>query len=201
MKVRIYVEGGGDSKLQHLQCREGFRKLFDKAGFAGRMPGIVAGSGRNSTYDMFKTAVAAAEPNVLPILLVDSEDPVSKPSTWEHLVERDRWKRPNAVTDDQAQLMVTCMETWILADRAALHRVFGGDLQENALLPIVDLEMRLRADVQAALEQATRNCGREREYRKGRRSFQVLKELDPITLKQNLAYFQRLLDTLNRLLS
>lgn len=200
VKVRIYVEGGGDSKLQHLQCREGFSKLIDRAGFAGRMPAIVAGGGRNSAYDMFKTAVATAEPDVMPMLLVDSEEPVTQSGTWEHLAERDQWRRPNSVTDDQAQLMVTCMETWVVADRAALRRVFGGELQESALLPLLDLETRLRADIQAALEQATRNCGHERAYRKGRRSFQVLRELDPTVLTQHLVYFRRLFDALNRLL-
>lgn len=200
VKVRIYVEGGGDSKLQHLQCREAFSKLINKSGFAGRMPTIVAGGGRNSAYDMFKTAVATAEPNVLPMLLVDSEEPVTKFSTWEHLAEQDQWQRPDAATDDQAHLMATCMETWVVADRAAPRRVFGSALQEGALLPLVDLELRSRVDVQAALEQATRHCGRDRAYRKGRRSFQVLQELDPAVLKQNLAYFRRLLNALNRLL-
>ncbi len=42
VKVKIYVEGGGDSKEQHVRCREGFRKLIEKSGFIKRSPAVVA---------------------------------------------------------------------------------------------------------------------------------------------------------------
>lgn len=200
MNVKIYIEGGGDSKLQHVQCREGFRKLFENAGLAGRMPRIVAGGGRGNTFDAFKTAVAVDSQDAVPMLLVDSEDPVSAATAWEHLQARDKWERPADVIDDQAQLMVTCMETWIMADRAALNRVFGSSLQTSALLPETNLEVRPRDAVQDALEHATRGCGRGKAYSKGRRSFQVLAFLDPAALKQRLPYFRRLLETLDRFL-
>lgn len=200
MKVKIYIEGGGDSKSQHVQCREGFRKLFENAGFAGRMPRTVAGGGRDSTFEAFKTAAAIGSQDAVPMLLVDSEDPVSAPTVWEHLQVRDGWERPADVTDDQAQLMVTCMETWIMADRAALNRAFGSPLQTSALLPLSALETRPRDAVQDVLAHATRNCGRDKAYNKGRRSFQVLAYLNPETLKQRLPYFRRLVETLDRLL-
>jgi hypothetical protein len=200
VNVKIYIEGGGDSKLQHVQCREGFRKLFENAGFTGRMPRTIAGGGRGSTFDAFKTAIAVRSQDTMPMLLVDSEDPVTVPTAWEHLQARDKWERPADVTDDQAQLMVTCMETWIMADRAALNRVFGSSLQTSALLPETNLEARPRDAVQDALEHATRGCGRDKAYSKGRRSFQVLAFLDPAALKQRLPYFRRLLETLDRLL-
>lgn len=125
MNVKIYIEGGGDSKSQHVQCREGFRKLFENAGFAGRMPWTVAGGGRGSTFDAFKTAAAIGSPDTVPMLLVDSEDPVTAPTAWGHLQARDGWECPANITDDQAQLMVTCMETWIMADRAAMNRALA----------------------------------------------------------------------------
>lgn len=59
-RVKLYVEGGGDSKEQHVRCREGFRKLLEKAGLAGEMPRIVAGGGRGTTFDQFKMAQRAA---------------------------------------------------------------------------------------------------------------------------------------------
>lgn len=200
MKVKIYVEGGGDSKLLHVQCREGFRKLFEKAGYTGRMPRIIAGGGRGSTFDAFKTAVASAGQDTKPMLLVDSEDPITELTAWEHLQARETWERPVHVTDDQVQLMVTCMETWIMADRAALRQVFGASLETSALLPVVDLETRPRDAIQNALEHATRRCGRDKMYNKGRRSFKILACLDPGTLKQHLPYFRRLLEALDRLL-
>jgi len=200
VNVKIYIEGGGDSKLLHVQCREGFRKLFEKAGFTGRMPRTFAGGGRGSTFDAFKTAVAAAGQDAKPMLLVDSEDPITEPTAWEHLQAQEAWERPVDVTDDQVQLMVTCMETWIMADRAALRQVFGALLETSALLPVVDLETRSRDTIQNALEHATRRCGRDKTYSKGRRSFQILACLDPVTLKQHLPYFRRLLEALDRLL-
>jgi hypothetical protein len=207
VKVKIYVEGGGDSKEQHARCREGFSKLIEKAGFRGRMPRIIAGGGRESTYDRFKTATAASAQAAYPMLLVDSEDPVPEEETvpdsavaWGHLKSRDNWDRPTSVKNDQAQLMVTCMETWIMADQEALRTVFGASLRTNALLPQNDLEARTRQDVHNALENATRDCGREKAYRKGSRSFQVLAQLTPETLKQHLPYFQRFITTLDRYL-
>jgi hypothetical protein len=207
VKAKIYVEGGGDSKEQHARCREGFSKLIEKAGFRGRMPRIIAGGGRESTYDRFKTATAAGAQAAYPMLLVDSEDPVPEEETvpdsavaWGHLKSRDNWDRPTSVKNDQAQLMVTCMETWIMADRAALHTIFGASLRTNALLPQNGLEARPRQDVHNALENATRDCGREKAYRKGARSFQVLAQLNPETLNQHLPYFRRFIITLDRYL-
>jgi len=200
VNVKIYIEGGGDSKSQHVQCREGFRKLFENAGFAGRMPWTVAGGGRGSTFDAFKTAAAIGSPDTVPMLLVDSEDPVTAPTAWGHLQARDGWECPANITDDQAQLMVTCMETWIMADRVAMNRAFGPPLQTSALLPVTALEAWPRDAVQDALEHATRDCGRDKAYSKGRRSFQVLASLNPETLRQRLPHFRRLIETLDRLL-
>ncbi len=203
MKVKIYVEGGGDSKEQHARCREGFRKLIDKAGFKERSPAIVACGGRSSAFDKFKTAVAS-DVGAYAILLVDSEDPVKsaddKPDSWSHLQSRDGWERPANVMDDQAQLMATCMETWIMADRAALKNFFGQKLQTNALFPEKELESRTRHEVQEKLEHATRDCGKDRGYAKGNRSFKMLAELKPETLKKHLPHFRRFIETLDKYL-
>ena len=59
VSVRIYIEGGGDSKDLQSRCREGFRKLIEKTGFEGRMPSTVACGGRNNAYDMFKSNYSA----------------------------------------------------------------------------------------------------------------------------------------------
>ncbi len=174
VKVRIYVEGGGDSKELHARCREGFSKLIGKAGFTGRMPRIVACGGRQHAFDMFQAAIGNGGQDFHPILLVDSEDPVDaqnelshgSAAAWEHLQSNDGWTRPHGTDDDQAQMMVACMETWILSDREALRKVFGARLQISALLPVDDLEQRSRSDAQLALENATRNCGPNKAYRK-----------------------------------
>ena len=197
MKVVLYLEGGGEGKDQQARCREGFRKILEKSGFSGRMPRLVAGGGRDTTFKEFKSALR--DSGKVAFLLVDSEAPVTQ-SPWAHLQARDGWVRPADVTDDQAQLMVACMETWIMADHTALRAFFGQELNEKALLSPNGLEQRLCHEVQDALAQATRTCERDRQYQKGKRSFQVLATLNPATLRQHLSYFQRLVETLDRYL-
>ena len=85
--------------------------------------------------------------------------------------------------------MTTCMETWIVTDRAALREHFGHDLQENALPPLDHLEGRRRHDVHANLVHASRHCSTP--YAKGKASFKVLAKLDPVVLKRHLPSFVR----------
>lgn len=195
MKVKIYVEGGGDSKALRIRCREGFHKLLERAGFAGRMPAITSCGGRLSAFDDFRTAVGCSAAGTYPLLLVDSESGVSK-EPWDHLKDQDNWDKPDDAEDDQAHLMVQCMETWIAADQEAVKNFFGQYLLEKALPPTDDLENRSKDDVQTALKNATKNCGRDRMYEKGKRSFELLGQLDPEKLKV-LPYFSRLCNVLD----
>jgi len=159
------------------------------------MPRIVAGGGRNATFDKFKTSVRSAGTNDYPILLVDSEEVVSDNTTaWAHLKNRDDWDRPAGVAEDQAQVMVTCMETWFMADQGALRSYFGNTLNERRLFPTNDLETRHRHLVRDALAEATRHC--KRNYHKGDRSFEILAELDPQMLKRFLPHFLTLIQAL-----
>ena len=198
VSVSIFVEGGGDSKELHTRCREGFNKLIKKLGFKRRMPKIIAGGARDKAYGMFDTAMTSAKENdEYPILLVDSEDPITL-GPWEHLKVRDNWDRPVGAEDDQAQMMATCMETWIMADHEALRKVFGSCLREGTLFPVNDLEERSRQELLETLESATNDCGKNRGYDKGTRSFQILAELNPMLLEKNLPYFHRFRETLEQ---
>ncbi len=197
MSSVILVEGGGHSKELQIRCREGFRKLLEACGFAGRMPRLYACGGRNSAFDDFQTSIAANKGHAYVALLIDSEDPVDDvEAPWVHLNKCDRWDRPRGVTDDQALLMTTCMETWIITDRRALAAYFGKPLLSPALPGLVDMEQRLRDDVQNSLVQATRRC--PSPYRKGKRSFELLAGLSPATLEQHLPSFKRMLRILRR---
>jgi len=187
MSLHIYIEGGGDRNELKIRCRRGYQSLLGKMGLQ-RMPRTVACGGRDTAFDKFKTAIRNGQDA---ILLVDSEDPVAEKATpWSHLKARDGWDQPANTDDEQAQLMVTCMETWIVADHEALKRVFGSCMRESSLPPLVELESRNRHDVLAALENATKSCGRTRMYKKGARSFQILGELNPSTLKTHLPHFE-----------
>lgn len=205
MNVKIYVEGGGDSKDLRTRCRKGFRNLIMKSGFRGRMPSIHAYGGRDTTFSVFKTALENCDADTYPILLVDSEEPVNghgidphSDIAWSHLESRDHWARPEGSSNDQAQLMVTSMETWIMADQDTLKTYFGSKLRINALTPVDrQLEARTRSEILQALKDATSDCGKNKGYLKGKHSFEILGDLNPEALKANLLHFNRLLETLN----
>lgn len=190
MSAGIYLEGGGDSKAGKIACQKGFRMLLEKCGLKGRMPRLVACGARNSAYNNFRTAHENGAADDYIALLVDSEDPVADiNATWEHLRQRDGWQMPGGADDEQVLLMTTCMETWIVADRAVLTEHYGQHLQDSALPPPADLESRHRDDVQRSLERATRNC--PAPYAKGPHSFIVLGKLNPQALEPLLPSFRR----------
>ena len=124
---------------------------------------------------------------------IDSEEPMADiEMAWNHLAEVTTvaaWERPEGAADDQVLFMTTCMETWIVSDRKALQTHYGRKLRENTLPSLSQLESKGRHDVQERLERATQDC--RNYYAKGKRSFDVLEQLDPATLKQNLPSFVR----------
>ena len=190
MSVRIYIEGGGGSKELHIRCRRGFRKLFERCGFSGRMPHLVACGSRGDAFDDFQTAHRSAGAGQYVAMLVDSEDPMGDiDQPWEHLRGRDGWSKPAGAADEQVLLMVTCMETWIVSDRATLQSHYGSRLQDSALPSLNDMESRNRDSIQDALMHATRNCNNA--YQKGKRSFEVVGKLDPAALEEHLPSFAR----------
>lgn len=131
------------------------------------------------------------------MLLVDSEELVSLPPI-KHLSQR--WPFPASVSESQVHLMVTTMETWIIADRQALQSAFGSELNEKVLPPLKDLELREKEAVLKSLESATKNCPKDRAYQKGRRSFKLVGALDPKALHQ-LPHFIRFIDALRSALA
>lgn len=192
----IYLEGGGDSKELHTRCREGFRKLLEKCGFKGKMPRLIACGGRSAAFSDFKFANRNRSPEDFIAMIIDSEDPlVDLESTWNHLVNRDKWEIPEDASDEQVLFMTTCMETWIITDHETLSTHYGKQLQDSALPPLVDMENRSRQDIQDQLAHATRNCSKA--YDKGKRSFEILSKLNPEVLKRYLPSFIRDLEILN----
>jgi hypothetical protein len=189
VSVRLYVEGGGDSKTLRVQCRQGFSEFVRKAGLAGRMPRIVACGGRQDAYDSFRTACTQDSGGGSPMLLVDAEAPVSSAGAWEHLQSRDGWVRPEQVRDDQCHLMVQCMEAWFLADRQAVAAYFGQGFRGGALPGNPQVEDIPKADVLEGLARAAGETTKQ-GYWKGRHSFELLALIDP-TLVGSAAPFAR----------
>lgn len=193
MTIKIYVEGGGDGNALRTQCRQGFSEFFRKAGLAGRMPAISACGSRNDAYDSFLTAVRnASRSRELPLLLVDSEGPVAK-DVWNHLSDLDKWTKPPDADDNQAYLMIQCMESWFLADSECLGHFFGQNFNATRLPNNRDIESINKSAVLNALKDATRQAGPRGEYRKGRHSFHILGRLDPEKVRKALPSVDRLI--------
>lgn len=124
MKVVVYVEGGGEKRKTLDDCRRGFGQLFEKIVATGHQPKVVACGSRESAVDEFQRDVERSKDGFL-ILLVDSEGPVDPGvNSWTHLRTNDRWEKPEAASNDQAHLMVQCMESWFLADPEALRTYY-----------------------------------------------------------------------------
>lgn len=193
--TRLYVEGGGDSKALRTTCREGFRRLIEKAGMKGRMLRIVACGGRQNAFESFATALAQATGSDGPMLLVDAEGPLTAANPWAHLGARDGWAPPAGATDDQCHLMVQVMESWFLADRSAVGDLFGQGFRESALPGNPQVEDIPKADVLDGLNRAVRDCGKG-GYRKGDHSFSILGAIDPAKVQAVAPYAKRFFDTL-----
>lgn len=196
MDAVIFIEGGGDSKDLHLECRKAFRMLLEKTGFSGRMPRLVVCGGRDDAYDDFRTSHEKSSPGEYIAILVESEDPLGDINrTWEHLKKRDGWKRPESAEDEQVLFMTTCMETWIVSDRQTLRSFFGACLQETALPSLHNMENTNRHAVQKALTHATRTC--KKRYKKGKVSFEIMQKINPDSLKvDDLPSFLRMVEIL-----
>ena len=195
MTAVLYVEGGGDNRRLGAQFREAWTSFFRRAGFGGRMPRGVRGGSRQQTFHRFETHVAEPAPDAVPILLVDSEYPVTAAhSVWQHLKERDGWTQPEDVGDDQAFLMVQVMETWFLADRDALQTYFGAEFGGTVIRKWPQLEEVPRETVLDALEKATARCSKP--YAKGKVAFELLAQIDPDLVEDACPHARSLLDRL-----
>ena len=198
MKIKVYVEGGGDGKSLRARCREGFSSFFAKANLAGRMPRVIACGGRKSAFNKFCTALGSRKAEEFIVLLVDSEDPVADGSgPWLHLRTRDGWERPEEATDENAHLMVQCMEAWFLADKDYLAAYFDQNFNRNALSGHLQIENVAKGDVLEGLKRATRQC-KKGEYGKGRHSFEILEQINPANVMAVSPHARRLVETLRQ---
>jgi hypothetical protein len=194
VSVQVFVEGGGDQHYTLAACREGFASFFKKVCPERHRPRIIACGSRGVAFDKFKTALRDAKADFV-ILLVDSEGPVDPGhSPWRHLKERtgDGWEQPEGAADDQAHLMVQCMESWFLADREALAAHYGQGFRPNALPSNPDIETIAKADVLRRLEDATRQTKTKGKYDKTRHGFALMALIDPKKVREASPHADRL---------
>lgn len=193
MSVKLYVEGGGDSKALRTACRKGFRTFLEKAGLTGKMPSIAACGGRHDAYEDFKTAHTNGQ-NAM--LLVDAEGPVTASGPWQHLkAQHNNWDRPASASDSQCHLMVQVMESWFLADPDALKSYYGQGFQPKSLHGNPNIDDVPKQDVFKRLKSATRDT-KKGSYDKGAASYELLAEIDPAKVRKASPYADRLIRAL-----
>lgn len=165
-------------------CRRGFGQLFEKVVVDGHRPKVIACGDRGSTYRDFQTDLRKGRKEFL-ILLVDSEESVSKGVTnWDHLRTRqgDQWERPPGTADEQAHLMVQCMESWFLADREALSEYYGEGFLIDSLPGRANVEEIVKRDVEQALQHVSQPT-RKGQYHKTRHGFALLAVINPARVR------------------
>jgi hypothetical protein len=161
VSVRVYGEGGGNGKRTDTatSCRRGFQEFFEKLELPGRRLSVIAGGSRNQTFNDFCRAVHQY-PDDFVILLVDSEGPVGVPSAWAYLDARDGWQPHAGTIEDQAHLMVQCMEAWFPADRQALTEFYGQGFLEGSLPGQPNVELILKQSLLPALKHASKQTSK-----------------------------------------
>lgn len=197
VSVRVYVEGGGEARSTKDACRQGFRELFKKIVPSRSAPRVIASGPRRKAFLNFCDALRDY-PDQEIMLLVDSEGPVTT-GVWDHLRSRseDGWDRPLNASDEQAHLMVQCMEAWFLADNDLLREYYGQHFATSALPRQANVELIGKTDVEASLRRATRRTTKG-PYRKSSHAFALLALIDPAKVRIASRHAARFFETLGR---
>ncbi len=196
--VRVFIEGGGSTRFEQKELREGFSKLFGKVVPAGRRPSVVCGGGRGDAYKDFCQAQRSGGALEDCLLLVDSEEAVrAGVSRWDHVRDRpgDAWDRPAGATDQQLHFMVQAMEAWLVADPEALAAFYGQGFKKDKLPRRQNKEDVPKTDLYAALEHATRSVRTKGTYGKSH-GFALIAAVDPAKVSAACPYAERFFDAL-----
>jgi hypothetical protein len=199
--IAVYIEGGGPTSATRDPFRRGMSTFLQPIVTKARMRAIqwrlIVCGRRQEAYDKFCDALLK-EPQVLNVLLVDSEEPVMiTVSPWKHLKNRagDNWDKPAKANDEQCQMMVACMEAWFLADPAGLKKHFGGNFDAGKLPPANQAETRTKSDIDDALKKATSSTP-AREYQKIRDGAKLLEKVDPVEVRKHCKWCDRFFQAL-----
>jgi Domain of unknown function (DUF4276) len=192
VSVHVFVEGGGNQNRTKTACRKAFHVFFERLLGDRPKPRIVASGSRDQAYRDFCRSLSDTSDRFA-VLLVDSEDPVPAGKTViAHLRDRDHWTNlPNG----QVHLMVQCMETWFLADKAILAQYYGHGFNQSALPPNPVIETIPKKDVVEGLKRATA-ATKKKQYHKTQHGFDILERLDPRTVEQHSPHASALFATL-----
>ncbi|MBC8142783.1 MAG: DUF4276 family protein, partial [Armatimonadetes bacterium] len=202
------VEGAGADDLSKSSFRRGFGAFFAslvdlvrQSGGQFKWHGVIPCGGRLEAYKDFCTALKQS-PDDWNILLVDAEEALPEKCAnpvcrnWEHLAKRqgDGWGRPDGVDDSWCFLMITTMETWLIADRVAITTFYGNGFNPNALPKNADLQSVSKDAVMSGLERAIKDTtkGKKDGYKKIAHGCALLQAVNVATVRAALPECDRL---------
>lgn len=200
-RIAIYMEGGGDGRDTRAALRQGMDAFLTELKDAVRAKAwhwkLVCCGGRQEAFNAFSHARRTDDFGII-VLLVDAEGSVFK-SPGVHLVERDGWVLDN-VSDDFVHLMIQSMESWIVADAAALTTYYGQGFSAKRLPKSRNLEPVARDDIATALAAATSKT-QKGTYHKIRHASDLLNLIDPQKVRRRCPSCNRLFVTVAALLA
>lgn len=203
VKVRLYIEGGGDHRRTQDMLREGLGQMLAPLRVEARHKGFdiniqpIVGGNCKKTLELFCRALEDHR-DAINILLVDAEEKVTTTNLWGHLQRRkdNQLTKPEGAEENQCQLMVQSMETWIVADEEKLAEYYGKKkFKPNALPADSDLEQASVVKVAQALKTATK-ATQKGEYHKINHASALLKLIRLEVLCNKLKHCRILVDTL-----
>lgn len=198
MSVTIFFEGGGDKEATQSKCRKGLSEYCAKIKPKDGRLKIVAGGGRQQTFDKFKIAVSSSRSGEVSVLLVDAEGPVTAATPVEHLREKDGWNL-SGLASHQAFLMVQAMEAWFLADREALASFYrSGFLVKSLPGSPANIETIRKEDLEPSLKHASKQT-QKKEYQKLDHGTALLALIDPVKVGEASPHAKRFNDFLRSL--
>jgi hypothetical protein len=181
-EIRIYFEG--DDALRP-GFRAFFREIWDMATARRCKVQLIAGEG--AAAQDFKIALKD-HPHARNILVIDSEGPHNAKLAAD-FCRKHRFPRRSVFW------MVQVMESWFLADGAALRSYYGAGFNESALPRNPKVEEVPKQDVLKGIEQAIRQT-KKRKYHKTRQAPDLLARIDPSQVRKAAPNCERIFRTL-----
>jgi hypothetical protein len=200
-EIRIYIEGGGNTKNTKLLIHQGFSKFFrelaHKASSKKITWKIILSGSRNNAFRDFKIALKT-HPKAFNILLVDAEASVVNKKACQHLKNLDKWDFAN-LDDDQCQLMVQTMEAWLIADINALKKFYGQGFKEKSIPKNPNVEQIDKQQLEPSLKAATRKTSKG-EYHKIQHASKLLALLNVDKVRAAAPHCDRIFKVVNKII-
>jgi len=197
-KVKIHIEGGGDSSRGRHPLRLAFGEFL--GGFSSNdgkilKPKPIAWGPRNNAFNKFMDAIED-DLESIHILLVDSEDPVTT-NPINHLQSRDGW-RFIGVKPEDVHLMTQAMEAWLIADKDALEQYYGQHFNPRQLPRRQNVEEIPKDELKRTLRHASHYTSKG-EYHEIKHASDILKLLDRQKVKDCATHCDSLFSRLEQI--